>query len=352
MLAVVFSLLEVLLWLLSGSVLRGVSPVDCLLRVLRRYIGRMGLLVQCVAVFASSMACYSPLRAFRSRDLGCRSLVFNPSKGFSDLKVMLPCGQCIGCRLEKSRQWALRCMHESSMHDENCFITLTYKDEFLPAYRSLDRQAFSLFMKRLRKRFEPQRIRFYSCGEYGEESGRPHYHALLFGFDFPDKVFLRKRGDHSCWRSRALEQLWPFGLSELGSVSFDSAAYVARYVVKKVTGELAEAHYSRVDGSTGEVVQIEREYATMSRRPGIGRNWIDKFKGEVYRDDSVIVNGHHCKPVRYYDDVMAKDEPVLVARLKRKRGRNIDVLEQSPDRLATREVVATAELATFSRESV
>ncbi len=300
------------------------------------------------------MACYSPLRAYRSRHVvdGKRALVFSVREGFSDMEVMLPCGQCIGCRVEKSRQWAMRCVHEASMHDDNCFVTLTYSDEFLPALGSLDKQAFALFMKRLRKRYEPQRIRFYSCGEYGEESGRPHYHALLFGFDFPDKVFLRKRGEHTCWRSASLERLWPFGLSELGSVSFDSAAYVARYIVKKVTGELADAHYERVDLSTGEVGQLEREYATMSRRPGIGRSWIDRFKGEVYRDDSVIVSGKRCKPVRYYDDVMAKDEPELVARLKRKRGRNIDVAEQAPDRLATREVVAAAELATFSRESV
>ncbi len=298
------------------------------------------------------MACYSPLRAFRSRDMSSRALVFNSRDGYADREVMLPCGQCVGCRLEKSRQWAMRCVHEASMHDDNCFITLTYSDEYLPRFGSLDPGAFALFMKRLRKRYEPTRIRFYSCGEYGMESGRPHYHALLFGFDFPDKVFLRKRGEHSCWRSPSLETLWPFGLSELGSVSFDSAAYVARYIMKKVTGDLAEAHYERVDPSTGEIGSLQREYATMSRRPGIGRPWIDKFKGEVYRDDSVIIAGKHCKPVRYYDDVMAKDEPELVARLKRKRGRGIDLDEQSPDRLATREVVAAAELATFSRELI
>ncbi len=298
------------------------------------------------------MACYSPLRAFRSRDLSTRALVFNKHDGYADLEVMLPCGQCVGCRLEKSRQWAMRCVHEASMHDENCFITLTYSNEFLPALGSLDKQAFALFMKRLRKHYEPQRIRFYSCGEYGDDSGRPHYHALLFGFDFSDKVFLRNRGDHKCWRSPTLEKLWPYGLSEVGSVSFDSAAYVARYVMKKVTGDLANAHYERVDVVTGEVGQLQREFATMSRRPGIGYAWINRFKGEVYRGDSVIIAGRHCKPGRFYDDIMAKDEPELIARLKRKRGRDIDVAEQEPARLATREVVATAELATFSRESL
>ena len=129
-------------------------------------------------------------------------------------------------------------------------------------------------------------------------------------------------------------------------------AYVARYVMKKVTGELADAHYERVDPDSGNVISLEREYATMSRRPGIGRDWIDRFKTEVYRDDSVIIAGRHCKPVRFYDDVMAEDEPELMARLKRKRTRKIDVAEQESQRLATREVVATAELATYSRRSV
>ena len=239
------------------------------------------------------MACYSPLRAFRSRERvdGKRALVFNPTHGYADMKVMLPCGQCIGCRLEKSRQWAMRCVHEASLHGENCFITLTYSDEYLPPLGSLDREAFPLFMKRLRKRFQPQRIRFYSSGEYGEKTQRPHYHALLFGFDFPDKIFLRKRGEYDCWNSPILEKLWPFGLSEIGSVTFASAQYCAGYMMKKVTGDLAEAHYARVNPHTGEIGYLEREYATMSRRPGVGRAWIDKFKEEVYRHDNVIISG-------------------------------------------------------------
>ncbi len=276
--------------------------------------------------------------------------MFRPQDGYSDLPVMLPCGQCIGCRLEKSRKWAMRCMHEASLYDENCFVTLTYADEHLPRYGSLDREAFPLFMKRLRKRFEPRRIRFYSCGEYGEESGRPHYHALFFGFDFDDKVFLRTRGDNRVYRSPCLELLWPFGLSEIGSVSFESAAYVARYVVKKVTGDLAEDHYERVVLDTGECIQLEPEFATMSRRPGIGRAWIDKYRDEVYRHDSVIVSGKECKPVRYYDEVMTKVDPVLMARIKRARERKVNAEEQTPERLRVREVVAKARLDTFTKE--
>ena len=130
------------------------------------------------------MPCFSPLDGYRSRTVnasGKRSIVFDIHEGFHDRPVSVPCGQCVGCRLEKSRQWAMRCVHEASLYDENCFITLTYDDEFLPVGGSLDKGAFPRFMKRLRKKFEPRRIRFYHAGEYGDRFGRPHYHALLFG---------------------------------------------------------------------------------------------------------------------------------------------------------------------------
>ena len=122
-------------------------------------------------------------------------------------------------------------MHEASMHTSNCFLTLTYSDKHLPPYGSLDRKAFPLFMKRLRKAYPDDRIRYYHCGEYGAETRRPHYHSLLFGFDFPDKEFWKDRGEYKTWRSPTLENLWPFGLSEIGSVTHKSAGYVARTIV-------------------------------------------------------------------------------------------------------------------------
>ena len=136
------------------------------------------------------MPCYRPIKGYRSRRLnaetGKRPVVFNPRDGFYDQPVDLPCGQCIGCRLERSRQWAIRCVHEASLHERNCFITLTYRDECLPTNGSLDLDAFQKFMKRLRRRFG-EGVRFFHCGEYGENFGRPHYHAILFNLDFSDK---------------------------------------------------------------------------------------------------------------------------------------------------------------------
>ena len=168
------------------------------------------------------------------------------------------CGQCVGCRLERSRQWAIRCVHESQMHEQNCFITLTYSDEFLPENGSLQLKHFQDFMKRLRFHVGGG-IRFFHCGEYGEENGRPHHHAIIFNHDFADKKVWKTNNGVVLYRSKILEELWPYGFATVGCVSFESAAYVARYITKKVNGDMADSHY----------LGREPEYITMSRRPGV-----------------------------------------------------------------------------------
>ena len=142
------------------------------------------------------------------------------------------------------------------MHEENCFLTLTYDEAHLPVGGSLDRRAFPLFMKRLRKRLKGERVRYFHAGEYGADLGRPHYHSCLFGFDFSDKVYWTSRGGFPVWRSSTLEALWPFGFSEIGSVTFESAAYVARYITKKMLGAGAEGAYKVLDPETGELVAV------------------------------------------------------------------------------------------------
>ena len=261
--------------------------------------------------------------------------------------MTVPCGQCIGCRLERSRQWAVRCMHEASLHDDNSFITLTYDDESLPPFGSLLVEDFQLFMKRLRRRNSDVRIRFFHCGEYGAAGGRPHYHALLFGFDFADKVPWRESNGLPVWRSAALEALWPFGQSEIGTVTFESAAYVARYITKKVTGKGAEAYYQGIDYDTGEVGPIRPEYATMSRRPGIGSDWFAKFAGDVFPSDEVIVRGKATKPPRYYDNLFEVAEPEVAARVQAARRDNRSREDETPDRLSVREVCAKAKLTLY-----
>ncbi len=294
------------------------------------------------------MPCFSPLVGFRDPTGG---LTFSRHLSVG-LHMTVPCGQCIGCRLERSRQWAMRCMHEAAMHADNAFITLTYSDEFLPEDGSLEKRAFQLFMKRLRRRDSDRKVRFFHCGEYGEQSGRPHYHALLFGVDFVDKYLWAERKGLPVFRSEELESLWEFGNSEIGSVTFESAAYVARYVVKKVTGKAADAHYERVDPETGLLFQLQPEYATMSRRPGIGRGWFDRFGSEVYPSDEVIVRGRPMKPPRFYDEILKATDPKESERVQASRRRSRRRVDETPERLFVREVCVRANLSLYQEREL
>lgn len=230
-------------------------------------------------------------------------------------------------------------MHESECHDRNVFVTLTYDEDHLPSDGSLDREAFPLFMKRLRKSIEPAKVRYFHCGEYGDSGGRPHYHALLFGYDAPDKRRVARSSEYPYWTSVELERLWGNGRCILGNVSFQSAAYVARYVTKKITGAAAEAHYK------GRVP----EYATMSRRPGIGRGWFEQFAHGVYPKDAVVARGFEQRPPRYYDEQLGREAPEELFLVKRARAEALVLSEQVEDRLRVREACATARANLFQR---
>ncbi len=251
----------------------------------------------------------------------------------------------MGCRLERSRQWALRCVHESQLHSKNVFVTLTYSDEFLPDDRGLHVEDWQKFAKRVRKRRGP--FRFFHCGEYGEATLRPHYHALLFGLDFPDQVEVAHKG-RPIFSSPELRDLWGLGHVTVGPVTYESAAYVARYVMKKITGSAAAEHYSRVD-SNGETWNVRPEYTTMSRRPGIGSNWFDRFSSDVFPRDEVVHDGRRFRPPRFYDSKLESSE---LAKIKRKRLDAVckHVVDLTPERLAVRETVAAARLGRVERK--
>lgn len=288
------------------------------------------------------MPCYRPLQAYRLSG----AVVFQKPRGFSE-PLRLPCGQCIGCRLEKSRQWAVRCVHEASLWPVNSFVTLTYDDAHLPADGSLDKSEFQRFMKRLRKR--RKRVRYFHCGEYGDVNGRPHYHALLFNVGFPDRVPWREaKGKSVSYRSGELESTWGLGHCEVGEVTFESAAYVARYVVKKVTGDREWEHYERVNPLTGELMQLEREYATMSRGSALGRGWFEQYAEDVYPLDRVISRGREAKPPRAYDKFLEGEAPVEFAELRAERARNMRMEDQTEERLVTRGRVAAAQFNLFA----
>lgn len=291
------------------------------------------------------MACYHPIQAYQPDSGG--SLIFAPRPHHRELTI--PCGQCIGCRLERSRQWAIRCVHESQLHDSNVFITLTYSDDHLPHPPSLNYRHYQLFMKRLRK-IKPG-VRFFMCGEYGSETSRPHYHACLFNCFFEDREFVSKRPIGSIYRSSTLEALWPHGFSSIGDLTFESAAYVARYCCKKVTGPSADEHYTRFDPYTGEIYTLTPEFGRMSLKPGIGALWYERYSSDVFPHDSVVVRGCEMKPPRYYDNFL-KSSPSLefdeIQFLRYQRAQKV-AHDNTPERLHTRELVANARLANSKR---
>lgn len=264
--------------------------------------------------------------------------------GSTGLPMSLPCGRCDGCRLERSRQWAVRCMHEASLYAESSFVTLTYDEEHLPLDGGLDVEAIPEFVRRYRKRCGA--VRYFACGEYGETHGRPHYHALLFGAAFPDREKWRENNGRPLFRSQELERLWPYGSAELGAVTFESAAYVARYTVKK---QRAKEAYERVALDTGEVFTVAREFARMSRRPGIGAEWYRRYGKEVFPADEVVVRGSLAKPPRYYQKLLERVSPEVSETVKRARARGRRRGDETAERLQVREVCQAARMNLFAR---
>lgn len=300
------------------------------------------------------MPCAYPNTAYQLAD---GTVVFQELRrhGTAVRTLQLPCGQCAQCRLKRSREWATRCMHEASLYDSNCFITLTYADEYCPSDMSLRYRDFQLFMKRLRRRFSMSTLRFYMCGEYGENFGRPHYHALLFNFDFLDKLYFKHTGAGNLYTSKTASELWTLGHSLIGAVTFESAAYVARYCMAKVTGDLAEGWYTEVNAETGEISQRVPEFNQMSRGKlgGIGAPWLRKYVRDVYPNDGVYFRGgKNLPPPRYYDKIFARtddNDELGFIQYKRYLRAQESYPDNTDERLAVKEQVAIARLSRFSR---
>lgn len=241
------------------------------------------------------------------------------------------------------------------MHDDNCFITLTYDDDHLPWDGSLQKHHFQNFLKRLRWHNRHKSIRYFMCGEYGDggegKPGRPHYHAILFNHDFGDKTLWAERDGIPTWVSDELSRLWPFGFSTVGRCTWQTAAYVARYTTKKKTGDAAKTHYWRLL-TTDLEIEIEPEYANMSLKPAIGKTWFDTYPGDCYPSDYVTHNGKKFRVPRYYDKLLDQADPGELARLKRIRVEKARErhAENTGKRLRDREKVTLAKLKSLNRQ--
>lgn len=288
------------------------------------------------------MSCYHPLYAVELgiKDNGKRALkildyrpndgqthVYVGNKPYSvDKLVKLPCGQCIGCRIAYSKQWAARCMMELESHDSAYFVTFTYDDDHVPlswysdpgtgeAYQAmtLRKRDLQLLMKRIRKHFRDDHIRFFASGEYGDSTFRPHYHAILFGLHLTDLVpykTVKEAGQYyTYYNSAELSGCWDKGFVVVGQVTYESCAYVARYVMKKLKGEEAKFYQEH---------NIEPEFLNMSRRPGIARDYYESHPG-VFDFDYINLRtpdgGRKLRPPRYFKRLYELDEPARSAEM-------------------------------------
>lgn len=301
------------------------------------------------------MSCYHPISAFRTPT----GVVFSALRRHDILgDIELPCGQCIGCRQRRARDWATRCAHEASQHDQNCFVTLTYSDENLPPDGSLRHRDFQLFMKRLRDKLKLHKPRYYMCGEYGPQTQRPHYHACIFGLDFQDRIPQgRSKSGQVFYSSPTLDSLWQLGHATVQPFNQATAAYTARYVVEKLTGDLGRAAYGT----------RKPPYNAMSRRPGLGASWLSRYgASDVHPGDYVVSDGVKSGPPKFYDRlrlrstktvvgdlVVARDDVQLDAIEETKQARvdkaRLHLADQTPERLRVREIVHQAQTRNQTR---
>lgn len=350
------------------------------------------------------MPCYHPINAWIHRnkktDNGSILLLFNYNPKTCDSvtpDLQVPCGRCIGCKLAKSREWSARVMHEASLYWNNCWLTLTLNDEYLYSRKnpySVEKgqtSEITRFLKRLRNKYGSG-IRFLYCAEYGETCffcnkserdctcghyypwrGRPHYHVCVFNHDFMDKRLYKVINGNNHYNSDDLDALWTdpdtqknMGWATISDLTYDSAAYTARYSLKKITGDLAKEndpvtgllHYQRLNPD-GEIIDLVPEYINMSRGSkrlgtgGIGKGWLDDFSKEVLDNDSVLFKNLRIKPPRYYDNKLDVVDPL---RLEENKFSRIDKAENcpdnTPDRLATREQIAKCKIEKLHRKEI
>ena len=323
------------------------------------------------------MPCLNPSQAYFSvREDGKKELKFSNVLGrmfrqgckMPDDSMSVACGQCMFCRLEKSRETALRCVHESRMFSDNCFITLTFSDEKMkelcpltPGGYSLVRKHAQDFMKRLREKFargfeyvlrdgkkrfyQSKNVRAYGCGEYGDNNGRPHYHMCLFGHGFYDgRKPAGKSGSGAVFfDSELLSRLWGHGIVSVQDLTNETASYCARYIMKKQMGDSAKEYY-------GDRVP---EYNAMSLKPGIGAAWFDQFRRDVFPHDFVIQRGVKRRPPKFYDRILKRSKAAILDDIEYRREQKgkLSAADNTDERRAVREVVHLARVSTLSRSS-
>jgi hypothetical protein len=268
-----------------------------------------------------TMPCTNPKKGYRYgvTENGKPKIVFKVPDGELSHKLeqySLPCGRCVSCKLSHAKEWATRICHEAQTAKISTYLTLTFDEDNLPADKSVHKAHIQKFIKRLRRRLEPLRFKYFACGEYGDERLRPHYHVIILGWEPLDKQFWSfSKSGHKMYRSTFLEEVWPFGYVTVEDVTFNSAAYVARYSMKKTRDK---KEYEIIDYETGEYNKLNEEFILMSK--GIGKDWWNQFKTDTDKDYLLSGDAEYKNKVpRYYDKLREKEDPESLEKLKEKR---------------------------------
>lgn len=305
------------------------------------------------------MPCFSPRIAQQSIP-GTRPSFSNFD--YSKPLMTVPCGRCMGCRIQRKRAWVARCMGEAQtagLH-RSFMVTTTYAENPL----SLVPRDHTLFMKRVRKHYGAG-VRFLMCGEYGESQispvtgfGRPHFHYLFFGLDADDLSPLR--GKNPTYSSASLERLWGQGFVDVKLLTEQTVDYVCGYVQKKRFGPDASEFYSFVHPQTGERVPLVPPFQRQSLKPGIGSEWFAKFYRDVYPQDKFpLKGGAFMKPPPYFDvlyERLASNDSSL-APLDELKAKRVERTLLSADdftdaRLKVREACAKAKADFYARKKL
>ena len=314
------------------------------------------------------MPCYHPLiatpsgrkRTAKDGHKYFQMQIFNPEefeleqndKYDQEYHFLIPCRQCIGCRLEYSREWANRGYLESKLWDQNWFATLTYDEEHIP-YKdevvtsneitftddgswngTLNPKHLTQFLKNLRqimkREYDEDNIRFMACGEYGGETERPHYHIILFNLNLPvEDLYNPRLINHEVYyQSHIIERAWGKGICNISEATWNTIAYTARYITKKINGEISEDLYA----SKGQ----EREFLRTSRMPGIGEGYYRKHWEEIYEKDEIIIKNKSgvisSKPPKYFDRLFEEEHPEEFEKIKKKRRERATIEQQLKDK--------------------
>jgi hypothetical protein len=316
------------------------------------------------------MACTQPLKAWKygTHPSGKQKLVFKDPQVEGIESQEVACGKCESCRIDYSRDWATRVFHEMQVSKVGCFLTLTidnkhmvkkgfYRQEngepkYYPPY-SVYKRSLQLFFKKLRKataikkgrKLIYQEYRYLACGEYGDKYFRPHYHAVIMGYDFPDKKYWQMSpSGELLYRSSLLEKVWPYGFSSIGEANWKTAAYIARYTLKKRKDKGA---YQRIDKETGEWTEVNPEFVIMSK--GIGKTWWQKYKTDTDKDYLIVDRDKTTRVPRYYDKLREREDPESLADIKKEREEYAIANQEGAERKVARSIVKKTQAAMLKR---